>query len=266
MHSLYFDISTRQDLLLAQAHSMDGWRLNFRRSFGEEERNQWQLLLQEIDLFSPSSEPDKVSWSLEPSGQFSVRSLYQKLLHVSDQGVPKFFWAAKWPLKIKIFLWQLARGRLPAGDQLVLRHGPSDVFCVLCGALENTDHIFFSCSLACFLWSAWRQSFGVTWNPETFDQWWLIFNKLPNNAKKPVWLLFAAHCWTLWNIRNKFSIEAIFPSQPADCFFKIGLLLQQWRILSKPEEQIKLDLITAELRSLYRQTYQAPPRDDPPPS
>ena len=46
-----FDISTRQDLLLAQAHSMDGWRLNFRRSFGEEERNQWQLLLQEIALF-----------------------------------------------------------------------------------------------------------------------------------------------------------------------------------------------------------------------
>ena len=75
--------------------------------------------------------------------------------------------------------------------------------------------------------------------------------------------MFISAKWGL-HIRNKFSIEAIFPSQPADCFFKIGPLLQQWRILSKPEEQIKLDLITAELRSLYRQTYQAPPRDDPP--
>ena len=120
------------------------------------------------------------------------------------------------------------------------------------------NHIFFTCSLASFMWSGWRQCFDTTWNPNSFDQWWSIVNSLPSKAKKPVWILFAAQCWALWNIRNKFSIEAIFPNQPADCFFKTGILLQQWRILSKPEDQHKVDLLISELRHLYRATY-APP-------
>lgn len=171
-----FDISSNHDILIAQAYSGDSWRLSFRRTFGQEELDQWTCLLQEIESLTPSVEDDQVSWALEPSGSFSVRSLYHKILHVSDAGVPKFFWSAKFPLKIKIFLWQLDRGRLPAGDQLVLRHGPSDGLCALCGDLEDTNHIFFNCSLAKFMWSAWRQCFDVSWNPISFYQWWLIVN------------------------------------------------------------------------------------------
>ena len=94
----------------------------------------------------------------------------------------------------------------------------------------------------------------VQWNPQTFDHFWALLLSLDNNARKPVWLFFAAQCWALWNITNKFSIEHIFPNNAADCFFKTGLLLQQWRPLSKPKDLETVDLFISKLQAMYRET------------
>ena len=115
-----------------------------------------------------------------------------------DHPIPKFVWLAKIPHKIKIFLWLLARRRLPAGGQLCIRHGPSDGFCALCDQWEDSNHI---------------------------DHFWALLLPLDKKSRKLVWLLFAALSWAIWNIRNKFSIEALFPNKAVDCFFKTGILL-----------------------------------------
>jgi hypothetical protein len=88
--------------------------------------------------------------ALEPSGQFSVNSMYYYLLQGAAWPCARFIWKACLPLKIKIFTWQLAINRLPNSEQINHRHGPTDGFCVLCGQVESADHIFFSCGFAAF--------------------------------------------------------------------------------------------------------------------
>jgi hypothetical protein len=56
---------------------------------------------------------DKVSWHLEQSGSYSVKSMYAKLSHGTTVAHHKDMWEAKVPLKIKIFSWQLALDKLP---------------------------------------------------------------------------------------------------------------------------------------------------------
>ena len=73
-----------------------------------------------------------------------------------------------------------------------------------------------------------------------------------------MWLLFAAQSWARWKIRNKFSIEVVFPNHAADCFFKTGILLQQWRPLSKPKDLEHVDKMIGKLQLLYHKTRTTP--------
>jgi hypothetical protein len=131
------------------------------------------------------------------------------------------------------FSWQLARGRLPSNDQILLRRGPSDGNCVLCGHPEDVDHIFFTCCLAQFLWSGLRDMFSVYWSPRSRQEWLSILATLNPRAKRLLWTFFVAQSWALWLTRNKFSIDGVFPRQPADIVFKLVLTLQLWRPLQK---------------------------------
>jgi hypothetical protein len=163
------------------------------------------------------------------------------------------------PLKIKIFTWQLARGRLPSNDHIHAWGGPSDGLCALCGQLENADHIFFNCILAQFLLSGVRDMFRVNWNPRSRQQWFQILDSLSAKSRCFVWIFFAAQCWTLWTTRNKFTIEKKFPRQPADCIFKITLSLQLWCPLQRPKDLVLLDEMVALSKALFARTYSAPP-------
>ena len=60
---------------------IDLGRLTFRRPFGPSESAAWRELLDCIALHEPAvdSGPDQVRWRLEPSGQFSTKSLYQAI-------------------------------------------------------------------------------------------------------------------------------------------------------------------------------------------
>jgi hypothetical protein len=57
-----------------------------------------------------------------------------------------------------------------------------------------------------------------------FDNW------LPLQDKQYKLKLFvlANVVWVLWNIRNKMSIEGVFPTDPVDTLFKINASLQKW--------------------------------------
>jgi hypothetical protein len=80
-----------------------------------------------------------------------VNSLYFRLslgaavTHFDD------VWKTRVPPKKKIFLWKLLRGRLPMGDRLVKRQGPTVGSCALCGEGEDCKNIFFGYHLAKFM-------------------------------------------------------------------------------------------------------------------
>ena len=85
----------------------------FHRTFGPLERDQWEEMLQCVALHSPSMEEDSISWSLEPSGIFSIKSLYHALLATPGPTKMILLWEIKLPLKIHIFLWQWVRAIYP---------------------------------------------------------------------------------------------------------------------------------------------------------
>ena len=144
------------------------WRIPLRRQLGPVERCEWDDLLRQLGPPIISGGADSLEWMLTPSRKFSVKSLYLKLC----QGLPQKHFCQIWgigvPLKIRIFLWQLARKRLPSNDNIARRKGPSTGRCGLCGDPEDTNRIFFDCSLAKFLWSAVRELLHCSWNPSCF--------------------------------------------------------------------------------------------------
>ena len=152
-----------------------------------------------------------------------TRSLYGKLCADPSNVIQTGLWNAKVPVKVRIFLWQLATGRLPTNDQLLIRHGPSNGQCALCQQGEDADHIFFKCALAEFVWSGLRDMFNTSWHPRCYPDLEQILGTFKGKRGR-VLRVFAAVCWALWLIRNKYSTEAIFPKQPDDCIFKILIL------------------------------------------
>jgi hypothetical protein len=173
------------------------------------------------------------SWALETSGRFSVSSLYRKINKGPNLPHKKLIWKAKLPLKIKIFLWQMAKGKMPASALIKRRHNPSDGKCALCGLVKTVNHIFFSCVLANFAWSGIREGFGVQWSPTSVSDFLSILAQLDPSSRQDFWLLFAAQRWALWHIRNKFIVDSSRRSSPSSqltvflnllCFYSSGAL------------------------------------------
>uniref|UniRef100_A0A453QSE4 Reverse transcriptase zinc-binding domain-containing protein n=1 Tax=Aegilops tauschii subsp. strangulata TaxID=200361 RepID=A0A453QSE4_AEGTS len=91
----------------------------------------WDSLLQDIALMPMNVEEDldALSWRLEPSGRFSTKSLYAAIAPLADPEPFSLIWDIRLPLKIRIFLWQWIRGRLPSGVEVLKRNGPGDGMC-----------------------------------------------------------------------------------------------------------------------------------------
>lgn len=145
-------------------------------------------------------------------------------------------WKAATPLKVKIYLWQLSRNRLSSSQNIAKRHDPSIGNCVICSVVEDANHIFFHCPLARYAWSVVREAAGLYWDPTSSSYLFQLLDALRGGPSRVMWRWVVALLWSLWKIRNKITIESIFPSHPADCLFKMHLFLQQWRPFGKQKE------------------------------
>lgn len=211
---------------------------------GQEEREAWtelKLDLNGVQLDINSG--DRVVWSLNKSGVFSVKSLYRFLsfggvIHTRNQKI----WKSKIPLKVKIFLWLAFQDRLQTTSQLKVRKWKGVDKCILCGVSETTDHILFTCVLANFVWTSIKEMLKWEKTPKSLDNFqhnWL--DARGANYYNTCLFSFAALAWTLWKIRNKMAIEKNFPKQPIEALFKSISCLQKWRILVKEGEREDLD-------------------------
>jgi hypothetical protein len=160
-----FDICDSKEKSTAQVLPLSPNSLQFRRSFGSEELEAWDLVLQELQQLTLLEAPDSVSWALETSGRFSVSSLYHKINQGPSLPHEKIIRKAKLPLKIKISLWQMAKVKMLASDQIKCCHDPFDGNYALCVQVGIVNHILFSCVLANFVWNGIIEAFGVQWNP-----------------------------------------------------------------------------------------------------
>jgi hypothetical protein len=126
-------------------------------------------------------------------------------------------------------VWQLARKSLSSNDNIRRRKGTTLGLCALCWEVEDNNHIFFSCPLAKFTWSAVRELLGCMWNPTYFAEIFKIMRVQEGQSKRVLWMACTALLWTLWNLRNKFTIDGVFSRQPVGGLYKMSMYLQPCR-------------------------------------
>ena len=135
----------------------------------------------------------------------------------------------KVPLKIKVFLWQIDNNRLSTALSLRQRGWKGSSLCCLCGNTEDSNHIFFGCSLARFLWCGIRDALGWSDFPFSWEDWrgrWI--HGRCNMPIKFNMLLFVGITWALWNTRNKMAIEHITSRSPLQVFHHGIIFVQKW--------------------------------------
>jgi hypothetical protein len=100
---LIFSICDNDRVSVAQACSGQH-PLRLRRTLDASGRAEWDQVLEVIEHTQLVTGADKISWTLDPSGVYSVSSMYLALsrgasvLHFRDM------WAAKLPLKMHLYL------------------------------------------------------------------------------------------------------------------------------------------------------------------
>ncbi|KAK1693140.1 hypothetical protein QYE76_009837 [Lolium multiflorum] len=126
-----FAIGDNPSISVSAACHHDGLNIRFRRSLDQQGMTQWRALQAYVVHVQLDQGLDTIRWHLEPSGQYSVKSMYAKLSQGTTVAHHKDMWETKVPLKVKIFSWQLALDKLPTCSQIATRQGPSNGACSL---------------------------------------------------------------------------------------------------------------------------------------
>lgn len=130
----------------------------------------------------------------------------------------------------------MCHDRLPTSINVAKRNGPATGPCALCGVPEDADHAFFRCHLARFAWSAVLEAASVDWDPSSRSEIVSYLSSVQGSSRRIMWTCAAAMLWALWRTRNKFTIEVVFPSHPADVIYKCIIFLQQWAPLGRHQD------------------------------
>lgn len=133
--------------------------LSFRRTFGPLERDQWEELLSSSHAFLGPGYQElapRAKWPvilsvtliIEPSCGYTRTKKIEPPLgdQIASQNSD--------------FLWQLVHHRLPSGIEVFKWNGSGDGQCPFCEALEDSNHILFSCPSVRFLCSCLREIVG----------------------------------------------------------------------------------------------------------
>lgn len=173
--------------------------VQFRRTLLGTYFDQWQEFQRRFLEFQFNEEEDRVRWKLCSNGEFSVHSLYTQLRGLNVVHYKKM-WDLKIPLKIKIFLWLMLKNSILTKDNLLRRGWTGDEHCHFCAAVETTDHLLFSCSLARLIWQVVVCAFGFVRPPESTTD--MLGAWLASQRK----LVLCGGVAVVWTINQKHSL------------------------------------------------------------
>uniref|UniRef100_A0A803QI56 Reverse transcriptase n=1 Tax=Cannabis sativa TaxID=3483 RepID=A0A803QI56_CANSA len=153
---------------------------------------------------------DKLTWSYESSGIYSVKSGYNLLQKIhgrwdgNEDDLTKFwtkFWKQKIPPKVKNLVWRAARECLPTLQQLKIKRVDVQTSCPVCHSEdESVIHALITCTKVKQVWD--RVGIGITTaaaEPENFLDWFVAAFTAAEAEKK---LLLPVLCWAIWSARN----------------------------------------------------------------
>jgi hypothetical protein len=167
-------------------------------------------------------------------------------------------------MKLKVFMWQVFHDKLQAGEELKKRNWKGDGKCSICAVTESMDHIFFSCSVAKFIWICFKEALGWDRVPTSLQNYLEGWVPLGCDNYKPKLFAMGVFLWILWITRNKFAIEGVCPNSPSDVLYKILSYLQRWRVLLKGSEQAGVDAKALQIKGWlahFQELLKQSPRD-----
>ena len=204
-----FALSSVPDALVRDLRVDDGWNFRWHRLIrGGEEDSQLRNLMVVLDSVSLSHTPDRWTWDLDHSGEFSVRFLRQ---HLDGIRLPVVAQPTRWnravPIKINVFLWRVMLNRLSCRSQLVLRGiDVESVLCPCCQEEEETvSHLFFGCIIARQVWSrmeSWIQMDIPQFHSPIELVNWVDSHPVGRLVRSKVESICMVVIWVLWTYRN----------------------------------------------------------------
>ncbi|KAG8072286.1 hypothetical protein GUJ93_ZPchr0006g43351 [Zizania palustris] len=249
-----FEIAADSEATVCDNYDDGVWKIELKRSLTQEDMVEWDGLNSLLDGVVLGDEMDEMVWCFGKSG-FRSNHIYRLLVFggVKDIG-PVNLWKSWTPLKIKIFLWLLFKGRIPVGFTLQKMGWRGDPRCKLCGANEDMDHIFFRCQMAQFVWCFVRDALGWADSPLSLRSF--IDSHLMRGSATlklvNVWV-FSGCAWALWLQRNCFVFQNRISHNIMSILFRVLSLLKQWEMLApvrfKAEISNLLALLHVHVRS-----------------
>ncbi|GJU30387.1 RNA-directed DNA polymerase, eukaryota [Tanacetum coccineum] len=187
----------------------------------------------EITPLELSSNCDFFYCSMANDGMFSVSStrhiIDTRLLPVLDRPTQ---WDNCIPRKVNIFMWRFMLDRLPRRLNISSRgiDIPS-IGCPLCNAnVESSNHIFFDCDNAKFIWNLVRNWCDLLFPAcALFNQWkfWFDSWQVSKERKRGLYVIFAATLWWLWRFLNNI-IFGHHPLKRSDIYDNIRSFSFSW--------------------------------------
>jgi len=167
-------------------------------------------LLYDVILHDQTS--DHWRWRLDPSGGYSVCSVYQMLTiddnHTFDVTLD-LIWHRFVPVMVSILAWRLFHNRLSTKANLVTRGTltqEAQVCVTECGEVETMHYLFFSCIIFRELWHSVHDWIGVfTANLYSIIDQFLQFTYSTGGLatrRSFMQLIWLVCVWVLWNECN----------------------------------------------------------------
>ncbi|GJT55778.1 RNA-directed DNA polymerase, eukaryota, reverse transcriptase zinc-binding domain protein [Tanacetum coccineum] len=165
---------------------VNSFRRNPRSGVEEFQLDNLSRLVSTITL---SSAVDRYVWSLENSGEFSVKSIRQV---IDANCFPVIHSATRWvksvPLKVNIMAWKIKMDGLPTRMNISRRGIEIDsIVCPICNSgAESSCHIFFQCNLVRQLARKISSLLNVDYvDVSSYEEWytWLVSLRLQANLK-----------------------------------------------------------------------------------
>ncbi len=163
----------------------------------------------EISTLAPANSCDSIRWRWSNSGIFTVKSAYKVLQDGGLRGSPYVrIWSIKVPLKVKIFVWLVLRGRVRTKENLSKVGWTGELHCTLCpDVCETIDHLFLTCpTTSAILLSLLLDNLSVN-RCSTVVTLWDAYGALGGVAGKLALRTIAATWWTVWLERNRRCFE-----------------------------------------------------------
>ena len=139
---ILFDVCNDQDCTVDKFKFLNA-QTSFRRRLNTEMPRQWGEMSRVISEIQLCEGGDQVFWGFNGSDKYTTKSMYKWLENPLSGCHYKWIWKAKVPLKIKIFMWQLAQDAVLTRQVMKKKKWPGNPCCSFCNEVETSQHLFF---------------------------------------------------------------------------------------------------------------------------